>query len=134
MLKYKVRLLIKHPHIDPARVTSVLGLQPIRSAIVGGVRKTPTGTILSGLHKVSTWSHSYTVRGHRHFFSQVEDLITKLEPHKVFLTEICDGGGRNFLIMHLPGKVNIGDSLSWQAMMRLSALHINLGIEVFPDS
>lgn len=134
MLRYKIRVLIKHPNIDPARITGVLGLNPSVTATAGGARKTPTGRLLPGVHKVSAWTHSYTVRGHRHFFSRIEETITKLESHKAFLAEISDGDGVIYLIVDLLGKTNIGDVLSWQAMMRLSALHINLSIEVFPDS
>jgi hypothetical protein len=33
----------------------------------------------------------------------------------------------------LPGDINIGDRFPWRDMGRLSALRIELGIEVFPD-
>ncbi|WP_342712191.1 DUF4279 domain-containing protein [Bradyrhizobium sp. B124] len=134
MLRYTVRILIKHPSIDPARITSVLGLEPRYTAIAGGVRKTPTGIILSGVHKVSGWGHSYDVEGKRPFFSDVGEVLDKLESNKAFLAEISDGGGTIELIIHLSGEMNIGDTLSWQDMARLSALHVNLGIEVFPNS
>src|SRR5450631_3315598 len=108
--KYCVRLLIKHPHIDPARITHALGLHPNRSAIAGSVRETPTGTVLPGTHTVSSWSHWFDVEGNRLFFADIEKMINRLEPHKAFLAEIADGGGSIELILHLPGDINIGDS------------------------
>jgi hypothetical protein len=42
-LRYQVRLLIRHPAIDPDRITSKLGLTPHLSAMVGSVRKNPRG-------------------------------------------------------------------------------------------
>jgi hypothetical protein len=130
--RYQVRLLIKHPEIDPARITNTLGLTPNISVIAGSSRETPAGTVLPGVHKVSLWSHSFNVNGNRLFFSTIVEMIDKLEPQKTLLTEIADTGGSIELVVNLPGIVNIGDFFSWHDMARLCALQINLGIEVFP--
>jgi hypothetical protein len=132
-LRYQVRLLIHHPNIDPDRITEILGLTPQLSAIAGSVRKTRTGTVLPGLHRSSVWSHWFCVEGHRHFFTEVEKMIDKLEPHKALLTEITGSEGSIDLIVDMPGDVNLGSTLGWRYMARLSDLHIDLGIEVFPD-
>ena len=131
-LKYQVRLLIKHPDIDPAYITNSLGLTPNVSAIAGSTRKTPAGTVLPGVHKGSLWSHSFNVNGNRLFFSAIVEMMDKLEPQKTLLTEIVDTGGSIELIVNLPGIVNIGDVFPWHDMARLCAMRINLGIEVFP--
>ncbi len=57
----------------------------------------------------------------------------RLSGTKNFLHELVIGGGTIDLIVHLPGDTNIGDVFRWRDMARLSALHINLGIEVFPE-
>jgi hypothetical protein len=132
-LRYEVRLLIRHPNIDPDRITETLGLTPHLSAKAGSVRKAPNGVVLPGLHKFSVWSHSFRVEEHRHFFTDVEKMIDRLEPHKALLTEIADSGGSIELIVDMPGDVNLGSTLGWRYMARLSDLHIDLGIEVFPD-
>jgi hypothetical protein len=132
-LRYSIRILIRHPNIDPDRITNTLGLTPHRSAMVGSVRKTPTGRILPGLHTDSMWSHWFRVERNRLFFSDVVDLIDRLEPHKNFLIELERTGGSTSLVVDLPGDVNIGDVLSWSQMARLSAMRISLSIEVFPE-
>jgi len=132
-LRYEVRLLIRHPNIDPDRITETLGSTPHLSAMAGGVRKAPNGVILAGHHKFSVWSYCFDVEGNRLFFSDIGKMIDRLEPHKAFLAEIVDGGGSIELAVNLPGDINIGDSLSWRDLARLSALQIDLGIEVFPD-
>jgi hypothetical protein len=132
-LRYQVRLLIRHPAIDPDRITSTLGLTPHLSAMVGTVRKNPVGTVLPGLHKHSVWSHSFRTGGNRRFFRDVVKLIDKLEPHQAFLIEIGKGGGSVCLILDMPGDTNIGDVFPWREMARLAALQVDLGIEVFPD-
>jgi hypothetical protein len=132
-LRYSVRLLIKHPDIDPVRITETLGLTPHLSATAGSERRNPAGAIVPGPHKVSVWSHSFDVKGKRRFFSDVEKMIDKLEPHEVLLSEIANSGGSIILIIDLPGDVNIGSTLHWRELARLSALHIDLGVEVFPQ-
>jgi hypothetical protein len=132
-LRYSVRLLIHHPHIDPDRITETLGLTPHLSAIAGSVRKAPNGVILPGRHRTSVWSHSFSVERHRHFFSEVVKMIDRLEPHKALLHEIADSGGFMSLIVNLPGDVNLGSNFRWREMARLSDLHIDLGVEVFPE-
>jgi hypothetical protein len=131
--RYNVRLLVRHPNIDPERITNTLRLAPHLSAIAGSARRNPKGAILPGVHRHSVWSHSFRLEGNRRFFSDVVNLINKLEPHKTFLVELANSGGSICLIVDLPGDTNIGDVLSWREMARLSALQIDLGIEVFPE-
>lgn len=132
-LRYSVRILIKHPNIDPARITETLHLKPNISGVAGSQRATPAGKSLPSLYKESGWSHWFKVERNRRFFEDVVKLIDRLEPHQEFLHEIVNGGGSIDLIVHLPGDINIGDSLPWRELIRLGALRIGLGIEVFPD-
>jgi hypothetical protein len=132
-MRYEVRLLIRHPTIDPDRITNTLRLKPHLSAMVGSARTNSSGDVLPGLHKDSVWSVDFGVGKNRRFLSDIAKLIEKLEPHKVFLHEIVNGGGSINLIVSLPGDVNIGDNFHGQDMARLCALRIDLGIEVFPD-
>jgi hypothetical protein len=132
-LRYGVRILIKHPNINPTKITETLGLLPNLFHVAGTPRMTPKGKLLDGVHKLSTWSCWYDVTRNRLFFRDVVKLIDKFEAHRDFLHEIVDGGGSIDLIVNLPGDINIGDSFRWQDMARLSTLRIDLGIEVFPD-
>jgi hypothetical protein len=132
-LRFKIRLLIRHPNIDPDRITRTLQLTPHLSAMMGSVRKGPKGAALPGLHKDSVWSHSFRVERNRFFFSDAVKLIDKLEPHRAFLVEIDKSGGSISMVLDLPGDTNIGDVFPWREMARLCDLRINLSIEVFPE-
>jgi hypothetical protein len=132
-LRYVIRLLIKHPNIDPARITEILGLKPKLSHVAGSPRMTLTGMPLPGLHQESAWGYSFQTERNRPFFQDVVRMIDQLEPHREFLHGIVNGGGTVGLIVHLPGDINIGSSFHWRDMARLSALHVGLGIEVFPE-
>ena len=127
--RYDIRLLISHPSIDPARITSALGKTPSHSAIAGA----PTRPGRPYFHRLSFWSYSYEVEGKRKFFSSFAETMDWLEPHRDFLADIVKDGGDITLIVNLPGDTNIGSTLSWRDMARLAALKIDLGVEVFPD-
>src|SRR6266571_8669806 len=92
-LRYDVWLLIKHPNLDPALITKTLRLKPHLTHLVGSPRKTPVGTPLPGVHRVSAWSYSYRIERNRFFFNEVEKLLRKLEPHARFLRKIVEEKG-----------------------------------------
>jgi hypothetical protein len=131
-LRYEIRLLIKHPSIDPGFITRRLGPTPQLSQMAGAPRVTPAGMPLPGIYRESCWSCWEQTERHRHFFDSVKKMLDLLEPHAKFLSEIVESNGAISLILHLPGDVNIGDSISPHELGRLSSLGISLGLEVFP--
>ncbi len=131
--RYAMRLLIRHPTIDPNTITKELGLAPVVANHAGSQRVTPTGTVLPGVYNATTWGYSARFNGGKYFYEEVRKLIFFLEPHKHFLSNIVDTGGAIDLIVNLPGDINMGDLMIWQVMAQLVTLKVNLGVEVFPD-
>jgi hypothetical protein len=131
---FYIRLLIRHPSIDPGLITANLGLTSDLSWLAGTPRMTPTGTLLPGLHEYSTWQYGYTAYGNRLFSNEIEKMIARLAPHARFLAELVEGMGSITLIVDVPGHANIAGEISWRQMARLSELRTDFGIEVFPDS
>jgi len=132
-VNYNIVLLIKHPSIDPEIITKQIGLVPFRFWRVGAPRVTPKGTPLVGFWRESSWSWQLACKGKRAFFESVKNLVTELEPHHKFLSELVLSGGNLCLIVNLPGRKNIGDVLSWQLMEKMVHLNLDIGIEIFPD-
>ena len=132
VLRFVIRLLIKHPSIDPGSVTAELGLQPRVTHLVGAGRMTPAGAPLSGVYKESMWGWSERIERKRAFFEAVAELVHKLESHAPFISDLIHGGGSVEMIVHLPGDINIGSVLPWTEMKKLAELRVDLGIEVFP--
>lgn len=130
--RYDIRLVIKHPLMRPEVFSKELALKPKMLWLVGTQRKTPTGDFLPGVHKESTWGYSARVKSKRKFFSSVIEMITRLEKHREFVTEIVETGGRVTILLHLPGDTNIGDVIDPHDLERLGRLQIGLSIEVFP--
>jgi Domain of unknown function (DUF4279) len=132
-LRYHVRLMVKHPSIDPNLITDRLGLTPHRTWLAGTSRTTPVGRPLSGLYKESYWGYSHRVEGNRYFSSDILKMIGRLEAASEFVLGLVEGGGSVEMIINLPGSVNIGDTIPWSCLERLAALKIGLGFEVFPN-
>jgi hypothetical protein len=131
--RFGIRLLVKHPRADLSHLTAALGLQPHISWKAGADRVTPRGRKIPGVYESSAWSHSIHIKGKRAFFEEANNIIVKLVPHKKVLLKSVKAGGIVYIIIELPGDVSIGDTLSWESMKNLSAMRINLGIEVYPE-
>lgn len=131
--RFGVRLLVKHRKIDLSYLTKALGMEPDTLWLAGARRTSPRGEIISGVYRDSVWSHAIEINGKRAFFSELNKFVRKLTRHKSALRRTTRTGGKVELIVELPGGVNIGDSISWESMKTLSALCIDLGIEVFPE-
>ena len=131
-LKFETVLMIKHPSMDPARISMKLGLRPWYACKAGEPRVTHVGKPLPGVNPTSGWVWKEETAGKRLFFENVLDLVRRLEPSSKFIAEIVDGDGSVSITVRLPGENNIGSSLDWPGLARIAALKIKLGIEVFP--
>jgi hypothetical protein len=54
--EFTVSLHIRHPSIDPARITQTLGIEPQHSWQAGAPRRGPTGEELEGAYRESYWT------------------------------------------------------------------------------
>ena len=131
--RYNVRLLVRHPSMDPSLITSTLGLTPHRTWLAGTPRTTPVGRPLSGVYKQSSWGYSYRVEANRYFSRDVLKMVGLLEGASEFIRGVVEGGGSVNLMIGLPGTVNMGDDIPWSCLERLAALKVSLGFEVFPN-
>ena len=55
--RFDVELLIVHPSLNPAEISTALGLEARYAHRVGDRRKTPKGTLLSGDYPDTRWRH-----------------------------------------------------------------------------
>jgi hypothetical protein len=129
---YQVRLLIKHPSVDPAEISATVPLEPLRSWTAGSDRFTPAGAPLPGTHECTMWTASVPHRNSREFHKGVTEMVTVLEAAAGFLDRLLKTGGTVLLIVDLEGGRNIGDTMSPALLSRIAALGIDFGIEVFP--
>jgi len=54
--EFTISLHIRHPSIDPARITQTLGLEPQHTWQAGAPRRGPAGEELEGIYRESYWT------------------------------------------------------------------------------
>jgi len=128
-----VTLMINHPNEKLDAITEAFGLQPDYKWQVGQPRSTPIGTLLPGVNRDTYWAFSDRIAGHRHFFETAMELLAKLEAAEEFVRNLLAGDGRIRMVLHLPGRTNIGDTLAPADLLRMGRLGVALDVEVFPE-
>jgi|GEM_PF-5610383 len=134
-------LLFRHPTIDPASVTAVLGVQPTTQARVGDtVRPAVDGTPRRGIERESAWGLRADFYGED---SDGEDpdideplaaFLAPFVPHAAFVRRFaaeCTVAG---IDLEFPGQFHFGGQLRPAVLRTIADLGLSLGIEVFPDS
>lgn len=130
---YNVILLVRHPDVDPGELSREFGLTPHVAFRKGSVRILENGKKLPGVSRDSRWNHVYRFSKDRRVGDALAHVMTFLEGHKGFIKKLCLQGASFELYVQLPGATNIGDSISWELLRRMSQLRVSLGIEVFPQ-
>jgi hypothetical protein len=131
---YNIIFRIRHPSIDPDKLTKRFRMKPHRFWKVGEFRRFPHGDVLKTRNKDSFWSCSEDYVGKvRTFFGKVDRLANRLKRHKAFLHQISAASGKSEIYIQLHGDENIGDTLSPKTLALLAELNIFLSVEVFPS-
>ncbi len=132
--RFDVELLIVHPSLNPAEISTALGLEAHHTHHVGDRRKTPKGTLLPGKYPDTRWRHCVrrTVTD-QWYAAEVMRLVDSLEPHKAFFTNLKSTGGRASIIIQFLGDGYFGDEIPDATLAKLVDLELALAIECFVD-
>lgn len=135
---YIVSLRATHPTEEPSVLTSLLGMQPTRSWLAGEARTTPKGASLGGSRANSYWAARLIEGEISSEVSEVEDtldqVVSRLSAHAVSLGAFSKTGGSLILYLSLFGAQNFGLTLSPALLARISALNLELDLDVYPES
>jgi Domain of unknown function (DUF4279) len=132
--RFHVELFIVHPTLDPAEISTALGLEAHFAQPVGDPRKTPKGRPLGGNYRDTRWRHcvEYSTK-HQWFAPEVTSLLDRLEPHKAFFANLRPTGGKASLIIQFLGDGYLSDEISHATLAKLVELGLGLGIECYVD-
>jgi hypothetical protein len=132
--RFDVELFIVHPSLDPAEISTALGLQGHFSHRVGDQRKTPKGTPLSGVYPDTRWRHCIrrTVTDHL-FAAEVVGFVEELATHKEFLANLKATGGRARVVIQFLGDGYLADEIAPATLATLADLGLALAIECFTN-
>jgi uncharacterized protein DUF4279 len=132
--QYDISLRVRHPSLDPAEITSALGLNPSRSWRAGEARTTPKGNPLEG-----RYSNSYCVvklgKGRwpdRTLTVVINELLDQLTPHQPLFERIRAQGGTVEFFIGWFFDGSSGDVFDCDLLARMADLKIDLSLDVYP--
>jgi hypothetical protein len=129
----QIRILIRHPSIDPESITRELKLVPSRYWHVGTPRKTPAGHALKGAYSDTMWNYAAYFEIEHSASKIIEHFVDIIHNNDVFVKNITATGGTFTLAINLPGYRHIGGEISGEVLGILSSMGVNFGFEVFPE-
>jgi Domain of unknown function (DUF4279) len=130
--RFDVELFIVHPTLDPADISTALGMDAHFAHRVGDRRKTPKGNLLSGNYSDTRWRHCVqcTVRD-QWYAAEVTRMIDRLEPHKAFFANLKSTGGTASIVIQFLGDGYFEDEIPTATLAKLVDLELALQIECF---
>jgi|ERR1700733_616830 len=137
---FRIRLLFRHPTIDPALITQALGVEPTTQARVGDrVRPARDGSLRHGIERESAWGLSAEYRdAYRDTDPNLNERLTSflepLMPHAAVVRKLAAESTLANVDLEFPGQYHFGGELSPNVLRKVYNLGLTLGIEVFPDS
>jgi hypothetical protein len=131
---YKISLRIRHPALDPADMTSALGINPSRFWRVGERRHTPKGDLLEGIYRENYWT-ARLAEGHwpdQDLATAIGNLLNPLAVHRDFFHRIRSEGGRTELFVGWFFDGQSGGLFSSDLLARFADLKVDLSLDVYP--
>ena len=129
--RYKVSLRITHPFLDLSFVAAAIGLQPSYIWKTGDKRKTPKGTILDGYRDNSYCIIDVKGSSQSSLRDQVEDLFSRIMPHKHVFDKISCTGGDISLYIGWFSSGDSGNGLDLVIIKKMIDLNMSLQINVY---
>ena len=130
--RVNITLSIDHPLLDPAEITSRLGLEAHFSHKSGERIVTPAGLVMPGRYFDTRWRHVILYEYEDQFFAkEVVDFVKALLPHKVFLREVRETGGSASIILGFLGDGYHGDRIGFDTLSNMNELQLDLCLDVY---
>jgi len=129
---FEVALSIRHPNMDPAEISKIIGLTPKKTTSAGELRTTPRGERLVGAYGFSHWTHSFDFQRATELALVLEELVERLQGHEPFFHRVVREGGVVELFCGVFAAGNWDEVLQHSLLGRLAALRIDLRLDVYP--
>jgi hypothetical protein len=129
--KYDVSLRFFSPIIAPSEICKQLGLDPEWQNTIGEPRTTPKGVPLGGVYKNSYCCFSFNQQEDEELSDMLNRIVDDLIQHKDLFSRIRDNGGRSEFFVGWYSSGNTGDTFSYELLNKISALQIDLALDVY---
>jgi hypothetical protein len=136
--EFTLSLRIRHPGIDPAEISSALGIEPQHTWKAGEPRRGPADEALAGTYRESYWmgrltegpqlsSDSITVEG------VLLSTLVQLRRVEPFLASIREGGGEAEFHISMFARENFRLELTAGVLSVLGRLGLAVAFDVYPQ-
>jgi Domain of unknown function (DUF4279) len=133
--RYRFSLRLRHPRMDPREISRALGSKPQFQWMAGEKRATPKGQPLDGVNASTYWCSEGIEREGLSLTEALSSHLSTLEDRRAFLREfVSTGGAIEYFVTWLTNGVNTGAIFDWQLLRRLSALQVDLDLDVYGDN
>ncbi len=133
--EFTMSLGIRHPDIDPARITRELGLQPGHVWCKGEQRTDPAGMAVGGSYRDSYWLCEIAVRpkfsGERiSVESEMSRVLRMLRNSIVFLQKLHHGGGATELFVTVFARGDFRMEMLPEEAALLGRIGLSITVEI----
>jgi hypothetical protein len=133
--EFMMSLVVRHPDIDPARITRALGLQPGHVWREGEQRKGAGGKTLAGNHRESYWICEIVARPkfpveHVRVESELARVLQLLRKSMDFMQDLHHGGGVIELLVTVFARGDFRMELLSEESALLGRMGVSLAIEI----
>jgi hypothetical protein len=136
--EFTVSLRIRHPSIDPSRITQTLGIEPQHTWKTGDRRRGPAGADLEGVYRESYWMGRLMEPQLSSDELSVESVLmrtlTQLRRAQDFLEQLHTDGGVAELHVSLFARESFRLDLSAESLALLGRLGLAVALDVHPPS
>ena len=132
--EFSLAIRIRHPAIDPAEITSVLGREPDYCYKVGESRKTPKGNELEGKNKESFWYCDVEVGNSENLVTIIKSTNQMFIGHERFIAKLLQSGGVVEYFIGVFVDNNTGFTLERDLLEECANLNINLAFDIYEHS
>ena len=135
--EFTVSLRLRHPAIDPSRITQMLGIDPQHTWKAGDPRRDPAGGALEGAYRESYWmgrlmDEPQLSSGLLSVESVLLQNLSHLRRSQAFLEQFKAEGGVAELYVSLYAREAFRLELSDESLGLLGRLGLAVALEVHP--
>ncbi len=135
--EFTMSLRIRHPHVEPAEITRVLGIEPQHTWRAGEPRRDPVGGVLEGTYRESYWMGRLMVKPELasdqvSVESEVLRTLAQLRKSFGFLETLAHEGGVAELNVSIFAREEFRLELLPETLGLLGRLGLTVSLEVRP--
>ena len=133
--EFTISLRVRHPTVDPDRITKALGIEPQHTWRAGDPRRDPGGEELEGDYRESYWmgrlmDAPQLSSGRLSVESVLQRTLDQLRRSHEFLDELNTNGGVAELQVSLYARENFRLELPADSLALLSRLRVSVVLDV----